>query len=416
MKHLRKLLDLSDNISSKWRDPLFRNSFFLIVNRIFNASCGMIFWMIAARLYSISDVGLATALISSLGLIILFSRLGLDSTVVRFFATYDRNKLFNTYLIITTSLAFIIGLIYIYLLQYVSPELILLKKPFYSIIFLLLVIFNSIANSTSNTFLAFRDSKYVLLQNIVLGTRIIFLIPFLFLGSFGLICSWMIAYSATSIISIIILKKNLELGLNIDKDFLNKYIRYSLGNYFSSVFFIFPTMVLPLMLLNLLGNKESAQYYVMFSIASIILIIPDSLSTSLFVEGSHGEPLRKIVIKAGKTSFLILLPSAFLLYLTSGIILSLFGSDYIDALELLRVFILSSFFVVIFYIFIPIQNIRMQVRSIFLLNFLRMVLLIVLNYILISRFGLIGVGYAWMATYIILSIIVIIIAKKENWI
>ena len=105
MKHLRKLLDLSDNISSKWRDPLFRNSFFLIVNRIFNASCGMIFWMIAARLYSISDVGLATALISSLGLIILFSRLGLDSTVVRFFATYDRNKLFNTYLIITTSLA-----------------------------------------------------------------------------------------------------------------------------------------------------------------------------------------------------------------------------------------------------------------------------------------------------------------------
>ena len=278
------------------------------------------------------------------------------------------------------------------------------------------MIFNSIANSTSNTFLAFRDSKYVLLQNIVLGTRIIFLIPFLFLGSFGLICSWMIAYSATSIISIIILKKNLKLGLNIDKDFLNKYIRYSLGNYFSSVFFIFPTMVLPLMLLNLLGNKESAQYYVMFSIASIILIIPDSLSTSLFVEGSHGEPLRKIVIKAGKTSFLILLPSAFLLYLTSGIILSLFGSDYIDALELLRVFILSSFFVVIFYIFIPIQNIRMQVRSIFLLNFLRMVLLIVLNYILISRFGLIGVGYAWMATYIILSIIVIIIAKKENWI
>jgi len=46
-------------------DPLYRNSLFMAFTSVFNAGCGFFFWMIAARLYTVEQVGLATALISA---------------------------------------------------------------------------------------------------------------------------------------------------------------------------------------------------------------------------------------------------------------------------------------------------------------------------------------------------------------
>ncbi len=40
------------------RDPLYKNSFFIMLSSITNAGFGFFFWMIAARLYSAEDVGL----------------------------------------------------------------------------------------------------------------------------------------------------------------------------------------------------------------------------------------------------------------------------------------------------------------------------------------------------------------------
>ena len=65
-------------------DHLYRNSFFMAFSSIFNAGCGFFFWIIAARIYTVEQVGLATALISSLSLVLLFSRLGFDFSIIRF--------------------------------------------------------------------------------------------------------------------------------------------------------------------------------------------------------------------------------------------------------------------------------------------------------------------------------------------
>ncbi|NMB86238.1 MAG: hypothetical protein A4E44_02064 [Methanosaeta sp. PtaB.Bin018] len=64
-------------------DPLYRNSLFMAFTSVFNAGCGFFFWMIAARLYTVEQVGLATALISALGLVVLLSRLGFDVSAIR---------------------------------------------------------------------------------------------------------------------------------------------------------------------------------------------------------------------------------------------------------------------------------------------------------------------------------------------
>lgn len=42
------------------RDPLYKNSVFMMLSSVTNAGFGFFFWMIAARLYSAEDVGLAS--------------------------------------------------------------------------------------------------------------------------------------------------------------------------------------------------------------------------------------------------------------------------------------------------------------------------------------------------------------------
>ena len=146
-------------LKQQLNDPLYKNSFFLVLSKVFNAACGLFFWMLAARLYSIEDVGLATALIASLGLVILFSRFGLDFSLIRFLPIKDKNEVFNTCLIITTISSFIVGLVYILGANFFSSRLSFIQNPKYAIIFLTFAVMNSIDLTTGYAFIAIKKGR-----------------------------------------------------------------------------------------------------------------------------------------------------------------------------------------------------------------------------------------------------------------
>ena len=64
-------------------DPLFKNAYFLMFSSLTSAGSGFFFWLIAARFYSTADIGLASAIISAMGLISMLSLLGFDCFSVR---------------------------------------------------------------------------------------------------------------------------------------------------------------------------------------------------------------------------------------------------------------------------------------------------------------------------------------------
>jgi len=64
------------------------------------------------------------------------------------------------------------------------------------------------------------------------------------------------------------------------------------------------------------------------------------------------------------------MPTVLLIYLFGNFLLGLFGKDYVEALELLRILASSSFFVAVYSLFIPIQNMKTRVGSIVKLNLL----------------------------------------------
>jgi O-antigen/teichoic acid export membrane protein len=76
------------------------------------------------------------------------------------------------------------------------------------------------------------------------------------------------------------------------------------------------------MALNMFGEAEAARYYIAFAIGNLVLYIPQSLGTSLFVEGSHGEGLKRSALRAAAASLVLLVPSV--------LILLVFGDRLLD--------------------------------------------------------------------------------------
>ncbi|MDI6810198.1 MAG: hypothetical protein QMD80_00700 [archaeon] len=51
------------------KDPLYKNSLFIMLTSVTSAEFGFVFWLIAVKFYSTEEVGLASAIIAANGLI-----------------------------------------------------------------------------------------------------------------------------------------------------------------------------------------------------------------------------------------------------------------------------------------------------------------------------------------------------------
>ena len=388
------------------RDPLFKNSIFIMLTSVSGAGFGFIFWMLAAKLYPPEDVGIATALISSMALLVLLSRFGLDFSIIRFFPTHDKSRIFSTSAIITTSFAVIFGAIFIAGVDIFSPELHLLKSPQNAVLFLIFLAASSATALTDFLFVAIRRAGFLFLQSIVVGSRILFLIPLVVLGAVGIFgavgISVVLALAAALVL---LVRSGIRVRAAIDRGFLNDAFHFSAGNYLASLFMTAPNMILPIMVLNTLGAEEAAYYYIAFAIAALLFMIPNSISMSLFVEGSHGESLKRIVMKSLIVIFSLIVPAAALLYVCGGQLLGMVGADYAaGGLEVLRVMVVASLFVGVNYVYFAIKRVQKDVKGIVVLSGLVSGLVVGFGYVFMVMYGVVGVGYAWLVGNVVGSV------------
>lgn len=405
---------MGNKFKAHFGTSLYKNSVFIGVSRILSAAIGLIFWEVATRYYSASNVGTAIALISSLGLVMTFSRLGFDFSIIRFMPIRDRNAVFSTCLSMTAVSSIIFSSLYLISVGYISPSIAFIRD--YAVFFVVFAFLNSILLTTGNTFLSFKKGEYYLAQNVFDAVRIPTLIPLSSLGAIGIFLSSGVSILLCSTVAGIFILRNIKLKFEFSLDFLKETFRLSTVNYISDLLLEIPSLLLPLMILNLLGSQEVAQYYIAIAVGNIILLVPVSVSLSFFVEGSHGTNMRKEFFRAIALIYALLFPAVAFIYLFGGFVLQSFGSVYVQSLGLLRIYALSSFLIVIHLMFIPVLNVKLMVSRNIELSLLRFIVLLSLSYFFMLRFGIIGVGYAWMISYGILCLGIALMAKANGWI
>jgi len=343
--------------------------------------------------------------------VITLSRLGFDTALVRFLPSKEKSRALSTTLWVTLIATLIAAAIYLLLVPYITPELVPLRD--YFLVFILFALANSFESIAENALLAVRRADLRWMLHLFLSARILLLFPFALLGSFGIFSSLGVAYLVVILFSFLLVRRNFGITREISREYLRETFRFSSLNYLASILASIPTLLFPILIMNLLGAEEAALYYIAFTIGNLVLIVPDAMTTSFFVEGSHGANLRKAAVYTLTANYAILIPVILFMFLFGNLLLGLFGSAYLAAFDLLRIISLSALFVTIYNLFIPLQNIRLRVGMVVLLNFIRCVLLLGLGYVLLLHFGVIGIGYAWLATYVVMAVGIVIISMKK---
>lgn len=416
------LVDLKGRFIGHLKMPLYVNAYYLMANTVVVSILGFVFWTVAARYYSPQDIGLSSALISSTGLVMSISNLGLGAGLIRFLPSSSKpNNLINSSFILTSFASVIIGAIFLLVLKLWSPKLIFILKNYrYMLFFLLLSIFMMITSIQDNVFIAYRSAKFTFIKNTIIATiKIILLLFLLNLGAFGI-------FSATGIGIIFAVLIGMSLLLPkvlpdykfyyvLEKDALRNIMKFSFENYVAGLLGGLHTMILPLMILNILGAEANAYYYIASSVAGILFIIPGAISTSLFAEGSINlTNLSHNVKRSLQLSLILLSLGIIIVFFFGDKILLLFGKTYSQSsFEMLKLFSISAIPIAINSIIFTVLRINFKMKTIIKLSALNSIGILVLAYFLSQKLQLTGIGIAWIIMQSLVAGITVLKLKNK---
>jgi O-antigen/teichoic acid export membrane protein len=302
-------------------DHLVRNSLYLMLSSGVQAALGFTFWLIMARLFSRTDVGLASSLISATTLIGYFALFGLNSTLVRFLPTAeDRDRLISAALLLVIGTGAAIGLGYVLLTPVVASRLAFVERsPPLMVGFMILSAAAAVNVLTDSVFIAQRRAELCALTDGLIGGvgKIIFGLALAGTGAFGLFSASTGGYAASAVASIVLIVVVLRWRPSLRRPIqtLRPLLRFSGANYLANAFNLLPSVVVPLVVLDRLGPEPAAYYFVAFQMATLLYAAVNAVENAFLAEGSQADADWRAVRKRSRLL-------ALALFVTGGIVLS----------------------------------------------------------------------------------------------
>jgi O-antigen/teichoic acid export membrane protein len=325
---------------------MVRNSLFSLLSSALQAGLGFAFWVLAARLFSTSEVGRATSLISATTLIGFVALFGLNSTLARYMpTTRHRDTMITVGIIFVAACGTLVALGYVVALPFVAPNLRFVDARIsFAIGFAVLTGAAAVNIVTDAVFIASRRSGMnALVDGGIGGVVKLVMLPLLAgTGAFGLFCASAGGFAAAGAASILLIWTQLHYRPRFKGALavMLPLLRFSMANYMGNVFNLAPTLVVTLIVLDRLGPASAAYYYMAFQFANLLFSGAYAVEQNFLAEGAHGEEgLKSLMWRAGRLLAMLAVPSAIVGALLAHWILLVFGRSYAvhgtDALVLL---------------------------------------------------------------------------------
>ena len=176
------------------REPLYANAYALVANQVFSAGLGMLYWVLAARLYSAATYGASYAVISTLLLISGIAQLGLGAGLNRFLPRAGmgtrRLILLSYAAVIATSIVLSLG--FVALGGALGLEGVLGNGPLLAMWAVLAAVAWSIFRLQDAVLIGLRQAKWVFIENTIYNiAKILFLWAGVqLLANAGIVGSW----------------------------------------------------------------------------------------------------------------------------------------------------------------------------------------------------------------------------------
>lgn len=406
-----------------------KGSIIIFLGMIFSKIFGYIYRLIVARI-GVEQYGSLSLGIIIIGIVIMVSTLGLNLGVLRYVSFFIGKKddqkikgIINSALKITIPISIIFGLLLFIFSDKISY--LIFKNFELSIILKILSIsvpFYATARIFLSTMFAFKKVKYVIYaQNItenLLKVLITALLVILGYGVIGATIAYVLAIIGVFILSFYFLQKKIFpfLDGNIKGFFSSKVLLlFSLPLLFSNLIELIIEWADNIIIGIFKGSYFVGIYNSAFPTSMILVMIPVALSalfipilTDLYAK-DYKDKMKDIYKLTTRWIVILNLPLFLLMIFFSKQILSvLFGNEYSIGSSSLIILCLGYF---IYSIFIINQQVLLVIKktNLILINTLiAAVFNIILNLILIPRYGIVGGAIATTTSLIIISILCLI--------
>jgi O-antigen/teichoic acid export membrane protein len=344
---------------------MFSNSITLIGSKVAAMGLGFLFWVLAARLFSQEQVGLAAGVVSAMMLCTQLALLGLGNAVIARFPRHQGRPaaLLDTTFTLVALAAALGGCLFLLLASGLFSELDAVShEPTYALLFLAASVFGTVGILLDQVSTTLRRGDQALLRGLAFG--------FIAAGSLALIAAlsdaqsaqtllvpWVLAGAAVWLIGMAQLRRTLQgylLRPRIVAPIARELVASGLPNYALTLSQRAPGLILPVVVLELLSPEANATWYAAWMMAWVVYIVAIQVELTTFAEVAHDpDSLRQSIRRGLRASLGIGVPAALVLVIAAHPLLSILGPEYADAgvapLRILVLAIVPLTFVQIYY-------------------------------------------------------------------
>jgi O-antigen/teichoic acid export membrane protein len=403
------------------RVPLYANAYALIVNQVLTAGLGVVYWIVAARLYPTDVVGENSAVLSTILFLAMLSELTFKAGATRFIPRAGRNvrKMLTGALLINLAAAFVVGLFVVTVGKRFSltaglmesidfwPGWLVLGGMLWCVFYVL-----------DGILTGFRQAKWVAVKNTTHSIiKLILLFVFARMAfEYGIVLSWFSPVIFFVIIIYILVfwvlipRTSFGEGAQVRPITRQEVVRSISGDYVGSLLVETCIRMMPLLVLQQLGSQSTAYYYQAWTVASPIYMVASSMIHSFEVESSAniGE-LPKISRRILRQMLLLIVPGVFVVFFGAYYIMMLFGSSYAaESTRLLQWLVLATLPLIINYWFLGYSRVTGNGKSIVAVQGVTSVVALTASALWISKAGITAIGVAWFTAQCLIAIPVLI--------
>ncbi|NUP49710.1 MAG: lipopolysaccharide biosynthesis protein [Catenulispora sp.] len=299
------------------------------------AGIGFIFWALVAHLYSSTQIGLATTLLSAVSLISFLSTFGFGATMIRFQARgAARHRQVSVMLALVAAASFLLGTGYVLAVKLISPDLAFIHdKPVYALVLVVICVFATVNLVTDSVFMAARRAEYnTLVDGFIQSlTKLVFPALVVGMGAMGIVAASGVGYVVATLASIYLMYRKLgfRFSFRLGGTRIRETASYSATTHFSSLLNLIPQLALPIIVLRWLGPDNVTYYYLGSQIAALLSTGSYAIGDALFSEGAHDpEQLRNLMKRSAKIMSAVMIPGVAAVIVVRKPLLSLFGGKY----------------------------------------------------------------------------------------
>jgi O-antigen/teichoic acid export membrane protein len=325
--------------SRRWRfnlsDQMLRNSLYLLINSGAQSGLGFVFWIIAARFFSPTAVGLAGSLYTTASFISFFGLMGLNIAFLRYLPVVrQRNKLITAGLVLVASFSGLIAVVYVFLMPVVTPPISFITHSLpLAAGFVILTAGSGLNSLTDAVFIAAGKANYNAVIDGVIGgaIKIIALVALVGGGAYAIFGAAAGGLASGAVTALLLMTRMFHWRPQFGDwgELLGPILRFSSVNYVGSVFSLLPALVVPLIVIDRIGKTGNAYYYIAFQLANLIYQAAYSVEQAFLVEGATEVVIsRPVLMRSIRVLLALCIPSFLGVILFGHQLLAAFGSSY----------------------------------------------------------------------------------------